>query len=553
MRQAAVAMVALLCAAVVAVAAGPLSAQEPQQPEAEIDTAPVEVDGQVLFRVRGVSSLAADTRASGIAARISALAGDRSIPVTALRVVEAEGLTRIVAGGRPIMAVTEADARLEQLARSELATAHLARVRRAVSDYREARSAAAVREGVRQTVAAAGVFLLGAGGVVVVARWLRRLIERWARARIASTRLESLATVRVERVITALGQALHLVAGILVVVLAFECLTFALAQFPNTRALSNTLFALIVDPLTALGEAAIGQLPNLAVLAVLFLIFKVVLRLLRLVFDAIERGVIRLSRFEPEWAVPTYNIVRFALIAFGVVVAYPYLPGSQSAAFKGVSLFVGVLFSLGSTSAVADLIAGYLLIYRREFKVGDRIQVGEVIGDVTESRIQVTRLRSLKNEEIVLPNSLILKGQVTNYSAYARKDCLIFHTVVGIGYETPWRQVEAMLVAAAARTPDILRSPTPFVLQRALGDFAVNYELNVYCARADRMLEVYADLHRNIQDVFNEYGVQIMTPAYMADPAQPKVVPPAQWFAAPANPASHAGGAVSANAAPQAT
>jgi len=323
-------------------------------------------------------------------------------------------------------------------------------------------------------------------------------------------------------------------------VLAFQFLTFALGQFPQTRGLSNRLFGVIVGPLTALGQAAVAQLPNMAVLAVLFLVFRVVLRLLRLVFDAVGRGAIRPSGFEPEWAGPTYNIVRFMVVAFGVVVAYPYLPGSESAAFKGVSLFVGVLFSLGSSSAVSNLIAGYLLIYRRVFKMGDLVKIGDVIGHVTESRIQVTRLRSLKNEEVVLPNSMILMGQVINYSAFARKEGLILHTIVGIGYETPWRQVEAMLLNAAERTPGVLRTPAPFVLQTALADFAVNYQLNVYCAQAGLMLEMYADLHRHIQDVFNEYGVQIMTPAYMADPSQPKIVPPGQWYTAPASPAADA-------------
>ena len=236
----------------------------------------------------------------------------------------------------------------------------------------------------------------------------------------------------------------------------------------------------------------------------------------------------------PADALPTYKIVRFALVAFGIVVAYPYLPGSQSDAFKGVSLFVGVLFSLGSTSAISNLIAGYVLIYRRVFKVGDMVKIADVIGEVTEFRIQVTRLRSFKNEEVVFPNSQILGAQITNYSVLARGEGLILHTEVGIGYETPWRQVEAMLLAAAEDTPGILRTPAPFVLQRALANCAVTYELNVYCANAQRMLEVYADMHRQILDVFNQYNVQIMTPLYIADPPEPKVVPPAQWYAAPA-------------------
>src|SRR5215218_5656782 len=311
-RRGGVVMLGVLCAGLLA--GSRLVAQEPPPPEAAIDTAPVEVDGQVLFRVRGVSSLAADARAAAIGTRIVAVARDASLPVTEIRLIEADGLTWIKAGDRTIVAITEADARLEQLLRSELAHTHLARVRQAVGDYRQARSPAAVSRSVRDTTAAAGVFLLVAGGLVVVARWVRRLEQRWARRRIQSSGLESLALMRVERVIVALAQVLHLVTGIVLVVLAFQFLTFALGQFPQTRGLSNRLFGVIVGPLTALGQAAVAQLPNLAVLAVIFLVFRVVLRLLRLVFDAVGRGAIRPSGFEPEWAGPTYNIVRFMVV-----------------------------------------------------------------------------------------------------------------------------------------------------------------------------------------------------------------------------------------------
>ena len=187
---------------------------------------------------------------------------------------------------------------------------------------------------------------------------------------------------------------------------------------------------------------------------------------------------------------------------------------------------------------IASLIAGYTMTYRRAFKIGDRIQVNDLIGDVVEMRLLVTRLRTVKNEEIVVPNSLILNSHVMNYSTLAQSCGLILHTTVGIGYETPWRQVEAMLRVAAERTPGLLQEPPPFVLQKSLGDFAVTYELNVYCDNPQAMLRLYTALHQNILDVFNEYGIQIMTPAYERDPAQPKVVPKGQWFMAPAaNPA----------------
>jgi small-conductance mechanosensitive channel len=162
------------------------------------------------------------------------------------------------------------------------------------------------------------------------------------------------------------------------------------------------------------------------------------------------------------------------------------------------------------------------------------VKINDVIGDITEMRLQVTHMRSLKNEEVIVPNSMILNSEVVNYSAGARKGGVILHTTVGIGYETPWRQVEAMLLLAAERTAGILQEPKPFVLQKSLGDFCITYELNAYCNDASVMFRLYTDLHRDILDVFNEHGVQIMTPAYEGDPEQPKVVPKDQWYTAPA-------------------
>jgi small-conductance mechanosensitive channel len=178
------------------------------------------------------------------------------------------------------------------------------------------------------------------------------------------------------------------------------------------------------------------------------------------------------------------------------------------------------------------------MTYRRAFKVGDRVKIGDVVGNVTQMRLQVTHLRTMKNEEVIVPNSTILNNEVVNYSTLARTDGLILHTMVSIGYETPWRQVEAMLLEAARRTAGLMIEPAPFVRQKSLGDFAVTYEINAYCDNAQAMNALYSGLHRNILDVFNEYGVQIMTPAYEGDPPQAKVVPKDRWFTQPAAPQS---------------
>jgi small-conductance mechanosensitive channel len=285
-----------------------------------------------------------------------------------------------------------------------------------------------------------------------------------------------------------------------------------------------------------MGAGFVEYIPNLIFLVVFFYVIRYALRLTKLFFESVEHGNIQLANFEPEWSTPTYRIVRIVVVAFAVIVAYPFLPGSGTGAFQGVSLFLGLMVSLGSGSAVANIIAGYVLTYRRAFKMGDVIRIGDKTGRVAATRLQVTHLKTVKNEELVVPNSTLLNTEVVNYSTLSRTDGLILHTTVGIGYATPWRQVEAMLMLAARRTEGVLAEPPPFVNQLSLGEFAITYELNAYCREPHRMLTLYSALHRNILDVFNEHGVVIMTPAYEGDPEQPKLVPKDQWYTAPATP-----------------
>ena len=287
--------------------------------------------------------------------------------------------------------------------------------------------------------------------------------------------------------------------------------------------------------MASLWTGFLDSLPSLAFLVVLWFVVRYLLRLIRTFFRAVERKRIALDGFDPDWAMPTYKIVRLAVIAFGVVIAYPYIPGSDSMAFKGVSVFAGVLLSLGSSSFIANSIAGLSMTYRAAFREGDRIRVGDVVGTVEEIKLMVTRVRTPKNEYVIMPNSNILNTDVVNYSQMAKHEGLILYTEVGIGYDTPWRQVEAMLKLAAERTEGLERDPPAFVLQKSLGDFAVIYELNVHTRDETQMPRLYSALHANIQDVFNENAVQIMSPAYEADPEAPKIVPPEKWFEAPAS------------------
>jgi len=515
---------------------GRLLAQETAnaQVEGEVATAPVELDGTVLLTVRGASSLPAAERARRIEERLTAVAADTTIPVDSLRVLDSEGVSRLMAGDRMIMAVVDADASLEQVSRSTLAAIHLMRLRQAIVDYREARSASALRTNALNALGATAALVVAVVAVFWSWRRFDLLLNRRLRARIQSVGIQSFEVMRAERIWSALRSVLLALRTLTLLTMALVYIGFVLAQFPRTRGLSRGMLAFALGPLEVIANGLIAQIPSLIFLVVLFFVFRLTLRVIRLFFDAIERGTVTLATFDQDWAQPTYKIIRALVIAFGLIVAYPYIPGSESAAFRGVSLFIGIVFSLGSSSAISNIIAGYMMTYRRAFKVGDWVKVGAAFGEVIETRLQVTHLRSTKNEEVVIPNSQILGSEVQNYSSLARTRGLILHTEVGIGYETPWRQVEAMLIQAAERTPGLAMEPRPFVLQTKLGDFAVTYELNVYCSDVPKMMQLYTTLHRSILDVFNEYGVQIMTPAYERDPPEPKIVRREDWYAAPA-------------------
>jgi small-conductance mechanosensitive channel len=381
------------------------------------------------------------------------------------------------------------------------------------------------------TALAAGLLLF------VTLRAFRRAldaIERRYRSRVHSLTIQSFEVVRAESIWRAVNAALGALRAVCVIAIVYAFCALSLQQFPWTRGFAERLVRIVSDPIIAMGAAALQYIPKLVFLLVLVFVVRYFLKLLKLFFGAVGAGRVPLRGFDADWAQPTYHIVRILTVLLALVIAYPYLPGSGSAAFQGLSIFAGLMLSLGASSAMASLIAGYTVTYRRAFRVGDRITVGEFTGEVSEVRLMVTHLRTAKNEEVVVPNSVVLQSHVVNYSKLAKTHGLVLHTTVSIGYETPWRQVEAMLLLAAGRTGALLREPKPYVLEKSLGDFAITYELNVYVESTSGMLQRYAELHRNILDVFNEYGVQIMTPAYEGDPEQPKIVPKEQWYPSPA-------------------
>lgn len=505
--------------------------------ESRIETAKVAIEGVELFRVRGVTGFPAAVRAQEIAARIERLAADPDIDPESLVVVETPHASEIQAGRERIVGVTDADSDLEALRRDLLADVFLQRIRAAMRAYRESRTDASLLGGLLRATAALAVFLVALLALRQLAKRTTAAVERLYRARVEGVAVGSFEFIRADRLWSFLRRLLRGLRVVVALILTYLFLAFTLQQFPWTRATAGHLEDWAIAPVRVIAYGLLGFVPDLLFLIVLYLVTTWALDLIRLFFDGVGSGELALEGFEPHWAAPTFKLVRLAIVVFALVVAYPYVPGSESAAFKGISIFIGLVFSLGSSSAISNIIAGFTMTYRRLFREGDWVKIGEVFGVVTQVRLQVTQVRTAKNEEAVIPNSTILNSEVINFSSLAKNEGLILHTTVGIGYETPWRQVEAMLLLAAERTPGLAAGRQHFVLEKALGDFAVTYELNAYVDDPTRIPFLYSELHRRILDVFNEFSIQIMTPAYERDPPQPKIVPRERWWDAPSAPA----------------
>ncbi|MDX1387427.1 MAG: mechanosensitive ion channel [bacterium] len=440
-----------------------------------IETAPVILDGNELFSLRGTRTYPAERRARQVAERIIQVAQDPKIPVESIVAVPQPNAVEIKAGKKRILYVFDVDAKIEALSLPTMGEAVLRLIQESVKNYREDRKPQNLRRGLYLSLAATAILLV----IWFLFRWIfgkfQGVLSRKAQAAgdkiLKLKSMEIIEAGRFWKGIRTVLSGIHLTLALLVL---FIYLEFVLGNFPWTRFISNRLMGLIANPLRTIGNAILDYIPNIFFLIVLTGLIYLLIKFVKTVFSSIERGTFYHPGFEAVWARPTYRLLRLMILAISVVIAYPYIPGSDSDAFKGVSIFIGLLVSLGSSSAIANLIAGYSLIYRRAFQVGDRIQIGEVTGDVTEMRLLVTHLHTIKNEEVTVPNSLVLASNVINFSRLAQTKGLILHTTVGIGYETPWRQVEAMLIRAAQRTPELLKDPRPFVLATSLGDFCVN-------------------------------------------------------------------------------
>jgi small-conductance mechanosensitive channel len=471
-------------------------------------------DTTILSIRNGLEGGSAQSRAGDISGKLQEIAENSAIPNKVTSKNFQGPLTEILVGDKLLMVILDQDARLENRSREALGQEYAEKIQTAIAEYRRQYLLKEILFDIFYTLLATVVLALA---LVLINRLYRKINEKlqtWMTEGKIFLRLQEVEFIRLERIRSLERGILSMARAALFLTLFYIYAHLVLGFFPWTKPFAGKISFYVLQPFRIIADAVWDQVPNLLFVAALGVVSCYVLKLVRLFFLEVEKGTIALKGFFPEWARPTYKIVRLIILAFAIVVAFPYIPGSNSLAFKGISVFIGVLFSIGSTSAISNIIAGYIITYRRVFKVGDRIKIADFMGDVTQMRLQVTHLKTIKNEEIIVPNSLIVNSHVINYSTMAEQEGLILYTSVTIGYDAPWRQVHELLIKAALATEGILKEPPPFVLQRGLSDFYVNYELNAYTRDPQKMVRLYSGLHQNIQDQFNEGGVEIMSPHY---------------------------------------
>jgi small-conductance mechanosensitive channel len=497
---------------------------------------PVLLDGKAAITVRwGYANYTAAVRAEGISERLKKIADDPDIPIQ-LTTQPSEFGINIQSGDTILVSVFEGDARLAGTTKEELAKTWSDSFVTALHAYRS-------EYGWRQITIRAAQTLMTIAVCILLLLLIRKSTKRLAlstsaiierRLKGAPSPLERLVSgVALRTIVMRIFALVRLVLLLIVVVLSIHIL---LGIFPKTRPLATAIYQGVSTPAHSFGLAVWLNLP--AILFILLLAFFTwyLIKLIHYFFQKVGEGAVSLKGFRPAWASVTERLVSIALIVLAILVAYPYIPGSQSAAFKGISIFLGVLVSLGSTGLVANLVTGIMLTYMDAFEVGDLVEIGEITAYVKSTSLLTTRFVTRKNEVITIPNSYIMSKHITNFKARSGHDGLLISTTVGIGYDSPWRQIEAILLAAASRTQSVLQDPMPFVLILSMNSYDVTYEVNAYLKPGVRRYVGLHELNRNVLDAFNEFGVQIMTPSYVADPADAKVVPKEHWHAAPADP-----------------
>jgi small-conductance mechanosensitive channel len=495
---------------------------------------PVLLDGKPVIEIQaGNQAFPAEQRAGLVSDRLNAIADDYRVPPKVTLSTSEGSIINLTAGDKHLVSVFPEDARAAGVTTTDLAHAWARSFEQAISDYRGQRSW-------QQRVRSIFLALLTIAGMIAALMFIKRGTSRLVRfaAQRFETRISAddrkviavLARSRVFPAIIAVCSAVRVILSLFVIIVGIQIL---LLYFPRTRAAAAGLFNSLLEMLRGFASTAWKHAPDIAFLIVIAVVAWYVVRISNFIFRGLAEGTLTIEGFRPVWASTTQRIVTLLIVVLAVLIAYPYIPGSDSAAFKGVSIFLGLLVSLGSTGLMANVVTGVMLTYMDAFHVGDFIQFDDRYARVERMSMLTTQLRTRWNEVLTIPNSMILGKEVSNLSLADERGIAVRCTI-GVGYDVSWRQIEGMMQLAASRTPGVSATVPPYVYTMALNQFDITYELNAYLEKGAAYFETRSLLMRNVLDAFNEFGVQIMTPAYEGDPEERKFVPKSEWFSAPA-------------------
>ncbi len=474
---------------------------------------PVVVDGDTLFRIyaaRGGHS--AIDRAETTSDVLTKIGHDGRLRRDSVYLLDNENYIDIMYGDKVIMSVTEQDALWNATTPMKLAEVYMPIISDKITLMRTENS-------FWQIVKRIALFIIVISIQYLIVKFINYLF-RLLRRKIIWLKIHKLKPLVIRdyellnknylcHILIILSRILRYVILILLFIFTVPIL---FSIFPQTENLALKIFYYIVDPIKMVVKAIFDYIPNLFIIAIIWYCVRYIVKGLKYISNEIQNEKLKISGFYPDWAEPTYNIIRFLLYAFMIAMIYPYLPGAESGVFQGISVFVGLIVSLGSSTVISNFIAGFVITYMRPFKTGDFIKVNDTIGNVIEKSPFVTRVRTIKNELVTIPNSFIISSNTINYSYSARQYGLIIHTVLTMGYDVPWRNVHQLLIDAALDTKGVLEHPAPFVLETELNDNYMCYQINAYIKNADEMPVIMSDLLQNIQDYFNEAGIELFAP-----------------------------------------
>lgn len=463
-----------------------------------------------------LGSFSAKDRSDAITTRIKNLAAQFRFKGDTLTISEAETTVDLVYKESIIMSISENDALWNNTTKQELAKKYHRIISDAINNYLNETSTNTLAKEIGMALLVLIIMFILIFYLKKLFRWIAGKIEQEQGKRINGIKIRNFTLFDAKQQVNALLNVNTILKWLLILLLVYVALPILFGIFPWTKDFAATLFGYILNPLKKITFGFWDYLPNLITILVIIFVFRYVLKAISFLKNEIQKGNLELPGFYPDWANPTYQIIRVIIFAFMVVVIFPYLPGSDSPVFQGVSVFLGFLFTFGSAGSLSNIVAGLILTYMRLFKIGDRVKIGDVVGDIIEKSLLVTRIRTIKNEIISIPNSTVMSSHTINYSSDAPEKGLIIHSTITIGYDVPWKDIHQALIDAAIQTEFVLEEPKPFVLQTSLDDFYVSYEINAYIKEPNKQAVIYSHLHQNIQDICNERNIEIMSPHYRA-------------------------------------